>query len=91
MTDYRFRLDTSTFDAALTEIDELLARQPEASPYRLHAAELLSVIEQCFVMIPDVRVAEGTVESVTTFQPSERLMKLLAALRTLDGDLEIVA
>jgi hypothetical protein len=91
MTGYQFRLETSPLDAALAELDELLARQPEACPYRLDAAKLLSVVEQCFLMIPDVRVAEGAVESVTTFQPSERLLKLLAALRARERDFESVA
>lgn len=91
MTGYQFRLDTSPFDAALAEMVELLARQPESSPYRTDAADLFSVIEQCFTMVPNVRPAGGALESVTTFQPSERLLELLVALRALDRDLKIVA
>jgi hypothetical protein len=91
MMEYTFRLDDAPLVAAITEVERLLVGLDEAHPNRADAAALFGLIEQCFVLIPDVHVTEGARESVTRFEPSQRLLELLAALRASNRDREFVA
>lgn len=77
-------LDATAFEAAANEFAGLVASAPEDLAERL--VSLADSIEQLFCVSDDRSPALGTVKLTMCLEPSDLFLRLLAALRTGNGD-----
>ena len=81
---YPLVLDGAPLERVLRELIELI--EPLEPTHRLRdaAENLLSVPEDCILAVAEVRTTLGTLHSCTVFEPSKRLLELLATARAFN-------